>query len=64
MPIYEYACENCGHSFEKLIFRRTDDIVKCPKCGSDKVRKLISPVKTASTSGTSTCSTGSRKGFS
>ncbi len=31
MPIFEYKCDDCGTSFEKLV--RNGDKVKCPKCG-------------------------------
>jgi len=42
MPIYEYACEKCGHEFEREQ-RITDAPVKtCPSCRSRKVRRLIS----------------------
>ena len=42
MPIYEYACEKCGHEFEREQ-RITDAPVKtCPTCRSRKVRRLIS----------------------
>ena len=42
MPIYEYACDKCGHEFEREQ-RITDDPVKtCPECRSRKVKKLIS----------------------
>jgi putative FmdB family regulatory protein len=42
MPIYEYACEKCGHEFEREQ-RITDAPVKtCPACRSRKVRRLIS----------------------
>ena len=42
MPVYEYACEKCGHEFEREQ-RITEDPVKvCPKCKAKKVRRLIS----------------------
>jgi putative FmdB family regulatory protein len=42
MPIYEYACDKCGHEFEREQ-RITDDPVKtCPSCKAKKVRRLIS----------------------
>jgi len=42
MPIYEYACDKCGHEFE-VEQRITEDPVKtCPACRSRKVKKLIS----------------------
>ncbi len=32
MPVYEYACEKCGHEFEREQ-RITDEPIKtCPKC--------------------------------
>ena len=42
MPVYEYACEKCGHEFE-VEQRITDDPIKtCPVCKARKVKKLIS----------------------
>jgi len=42
MPIYEYACDKCGHEFE-VEQRITDDPIKtCPECRSRRVKKLIS----------------------
>ena len=42
MPIYEYACPDCGHRFERMQ-RMSDDPVKlCPECGQEQVKKLIS----------------------
>ena len=42
MPTYEYACDKCGHEFEREQ-RITEDPVKtCPECRSRKVRRLIS----------------------
>ena len=43
MPIYEYECENCGKKVE--IFHKRleqDEVIKCPNCGSNKMRKLVS----------------------
>jgi putative FmdB family regulatory protein len=37
MPIYEYACEDCGSKFEKLV-RRAADKVECPSCGKDHLK--------------------------
>lgn len=41
MPLYEYRCDQCGHTFEKLVFHQ-DDEVACPRCQGE-VRKLMSP---------------------
>jgi putative FmdB family regulatory protein len=42
MPLYEYRCESCGHTFE--VIQRFSDapIAKCPACGG-AVQKLLSP---------------------
>jgi putative FmdB family regulatory protein len=41
MPIYEYRCDPCEHTFETLI-RRESDTARCPKCGNIEVRKEFS----------------------
>lgn len=43
MPIYEYACEDCGNKFEKLV-RRVDDVLDsgCPSCGQKHLRQEYS----------------------
>ena len=43
MPIFEYKCPNCGHSFEKLILSsKRQRELSCPECGSKEVEKAIS----------------------
>jgi putative FmdB family regulatory protein len=32
MPIFDFACKDCGYEFEYL-FIRSDDFPVCPKCG-------------------------------
>jgi putative FmdB family regulatory protein len=41
MPLYEYACDACGHRFEVIQKFSDSPIQECPKCGGS-VRKLIS----------------------
>ena len=42
MPLYEYECSKCSHSWE-LIQRMSDAPPKtCPECRSRKVGKLMS----------------------
>ena len=41
MPLYEYVCRECDHSFEALVFGAGDD-TNCPKCESGKVAKQFS----------------------
>ena len=43
MPIFEYTCPNCGHSFEKLVLSPSRQRnLSCPQCGSRDVKKVIS----------------------
>ncbi|NLX96812.1 MAG: zinc ribbon domain-containing protein [Rhodopirellula sp.] len=41
MPTYDYECDGCGHAFE--LFQRISENPKrkCPKCGKQKLRRLI-----------------------
>ena len=40
MPLYEYACDACGHRFETIQKFSDPPLTTCPKCGG-AVRKLI-----------------------
>jgi putative FmdB family regulatory protein len=42
MPIYEYACQACGHEFEEMQKISDPPIRKCPVCGKRKVEKQLS----------------------
>ena len=43
MPIYEYGCQRCGHTFERLQKVSDSPIDECPECGvQGEVKKLIS----------------------
>jgi putative FmdB family regulatory protein len=41
MPTYEYKCSACGNRFEKFQSMTSAPIKKCPKCGKNKVQRLI-----------------------
>jgi len=43
MPMYEFRCRKCGAEFEELL-KRSDEKVKCPKCGSTRLEKLFSRI--------------------
>ncbi|MGA1869801.1 MAG: FmdB family zinc ribbon protein [bacterium] len=62
MPIYEYKCKLCNHSFEKLILRNNQPVV-CPKCKGNDIQKLMSGSHVKSNSSVSTCFTPKSKGF-
>ncbi len=43
MPIFEYICQECGESFEKLIlFSAASAQATCPHCSSNQTKKKIS----------------------
>ena len=42
MPIYEFSCQQCGETFEELVLGGQTNGIKCPKCGSEAVKKLMS----------------------
>jgi putative FmdB family regulatory protein len=42
MPIYEYECQACGHTFEEWQKMSDKPVRVCPKCKARKVQKLIS----------------------
>jgi len=43
MPIYEYACEACGHRFEVIQPVSAAPLDCCEKCGGKAERLLSSP---------------------
>lgn len=44
MPIYEYACRDCGEVSEFILpaGHGASPELACPECGSDKLQKRIS----------------------
>ena len=42
MPIYEYACKQCGHTFDALQKMSDEPLRDCPDCGEPELRKLVS----------------------
>jgi len=67
MPIFEFQCEECGEIFEELVLGGNLEGIKCKKCGSSRVKKVMSQVAfksggkfvASSGSGCSSCSGGS-----
>ncbi len=49
MPLYEYTCQQCEHTFETLVF--DGEAVECPECHGDRLERLWSvPAKPRSQS--------------
>ena len=47
MPIYEYLCAGCSHSFEELVSAGDESGVRCPECGQATVTRLLSSFATS-----------------
>ena len=41
MPIFDYQCEACGHTFDALQKAGEGALRKCPKCGKLKLKKQL-----------------------
>lgn len=39
MPLFDFVCQECEHSFETLV--RNGASVNCPECRSEKVQKML-----------------------
>lgn len=42
MPIYEYACQKCGHQLDALQKISDPPLRKCPECGALRLKRLVS----------------------
>ena len=40
MPLYEYSCQDCEHTFETLVYN--GEAVECPQCNSGRLDRLLS----------------------
>ncbi len=59
MPIYEYACRDCHHTFEALTsYSEREARRACPRCASEAVKPLFSRVAVLSGNGEATVSAG------
>jgi len=59
MPIYEFHCDACDHTFDHMTsMSNRDEKTTCPKCNSKKTGRKLSVV----TVGGPTSSTGSQSG--
>ena len=43
MPLYEYACLDCQHTFDTLrSMAQADDPIACPKCQGEHTSRMLS----------------------
>ena len=63
MPIYDYQCKECN-TISELLVRNPDNAVRCPKCGSINMERLVSASYTikmdATAPGTTCCGRAER----
>jgi putative FmdB family regulatory protein len=65
VPIYEYQCTKCNHKFDALQKVGEDGGgLKCPKCGAGNPTKVFSVFSSSDSSGQSSSSCSTKKGFS
>lgn len=63
MPLFEYQCLGCGHSFEVFTQRREGTVTPaCPACGKPRVERVLSSFS-GKTSGGAGCTTSGGLGF-
>jgi putative FmdB family regulatory protein len=41
MPLYEYACRTCSHTFEEFVTVSGESEVRCPECQGAELDRLI-----------------------
>lgn len=41
MPLYAFACDACGHAFDRLQKLSDPDPETCPACGEPRVRRQL-----------------------
>jgi putative FmdB family regulatory protein len=39
MPLFEYTCHDCQHTFEELVFG--EETVECPECEGRRVERQL-----------------------
>jgi putative FmdB family regulatory protein len=61
VPIYEYICDDCKASFEKIVFNKQQEI-SCPNCSSKKATIQLSVFSSAVAGGSAKSSPGSSGG--
>jgi putative FmdB family regulatory protein len=47
MPVYRYACPDCGYTFEQQQKFTDPPVTQCPKCGKQNVYRLVNRVAVA-----------------
>ena len=66
MPMFDYKCASCDHTFEELDFSFGDEPVVCPICNAEAPEKLMSApaplVGAAVSTASEACPCGEKQG--
>ena len=41
MPTYQYRCKQCGHELEEFQQITEDPLVRCPRCSTDNLTRVM-----------------------
>jgi putative FmdB family regulatory protein len=64
MPLFEYRCEGCDSTFERIVFAGDQEKITCPCCNGENVEKLMSCASFIGGSGLGACAPKPSSGFS
>ncbi|MGE5381456.1 MAG: FmdB family zinc ribbon protein [Methylocystaceae bacterium] len=56
MPFFDFKCEQCEKKFEVRVSNAAKDKVRCPNCGGNQIKQLLSPFFAPGSSGGNSCS--------
>ncbi|MGD2295579.1 MAG: zinc ribbon domain-containing protein [Candidatus Aminicenantes bacterium] len=59
MPIYSYRCSDCEEQFDLLVGVTSEKAeLKCQKCGSTNIKRILTAFSVHANTSESSCSTG------
>lgn len=47
MPLFDFECRECGHKFDLIISNADKETARCPQCGAQNPKQLLSSFGTA-----------------
>ena len=66
MPMFDYKCASCNHTFEELVYSSGEEPKVCPICNSEAPEKLMSApaplAGAADTTASEACPCGEKQG--
>lgn len=66
MPMFDYKCTSCNHTFEELVYSSGDEPEVCPICNAEAPEKLMSApaplVGAAVSTASEACPCGEKQG--